>query len=351
MNIDKTASSFGAERILVLSGVSYIFLAMVLGVLFAFVVSHVANSGMKDAWTGIMSAVSLGDSAAVREHFADIADLSAMRGRIMNSHSHLGASGLLALLLAVLLPLTSLSANAKGLLAWSVVSGVILQFAGVLCAYYFDFRAIYMADLGATILFIGVAVVLVGVLKRDESATDLAAFIQSRLRSASSRLLMKAGVVLILLCMLLGMYLAWLIVTGEERQSLNAVALSVEHLMEKDVGAAQSAIATFKFTQAKSGINAAAHSHGPVLALFMLLLALLRPMINLGEKFFRFFCMAFATLSFALPLWIFLAINFWFNFRFFANYTGVLLACLTMVIIYGAARSKVESADALSEEV
>jgi hypothetical protein len=142
-----------------------------------------------------------------------------------------------------------------------------------------------------------------------------------------------------------------LIVSGEETQSLAAVALSVEHLMEKDVSAAQSAIATFKFTQAKSGINAAAHSHGPVLALFMLLLALLRPRINLGEKFFKGFCIAFAVLSFALPLWIFLAINVWFNFRFFANYTGILLACLTMVVIYGVARCKVESADAPVEDV
>ncbi|MFT5350867.1 MAG: hypothetical protein ACI9MF_001686, partial [Gammaproteobacteria bacterium] len=51
MNIDNRSPSIAAERILVLSGVSYIFLAMVLGVLFAFVVSHVANSGMKEAWT------------------------------------------------------------------------------------------------------------------------------------------------------------------------------------------------------------------------------------------------------------------------------------------------------------
>lgn len=350
MNIDNRSPSIAAERILVLSGVSYIFLAMVLGVLFAFVVSHVANSGMKEAWTGIMSAVSVGDSAAVREHFASIADLSAMRGRIMNSHSHLGASGLLALLLAILLPLTRLSMNTKRLLAWSVFSGVILQFAGVLCAYYVDFRAIYIADLGAAMLFIGVAIVLCGLVRRGDGAADVAAYIQSRLSSASSRLLLKAGVILLLLGMLLGMYLAWLIVTGEETQSLAAVSQSVEHLMEKDVSAAQSAIATFKFTQAKSGINAASHSHGPVLALFMLLLALLRPMINLGEKFFRFFCIAFSALSFALPLWIFLAINVWFNFRFFANYTGILLACLTMVIIYGVVSYKVENNDVIGEE-
>ena len=351
MSVDNQSSSNAAERILVLSGVSYVFLAMVLGVLFAFVVSHVANAGMKEAWTGIMSAVPAGDSATVREHFASIADLSAMRGRIMNSHSHLGASGLLALLLAILLPLTSLSMKTKSLLAWSVVSAAIMQFAGVLCAYYVDFRAIYIADLGATILFIGVAVVLYGLIKRGDNAADPAAYIQSRLSSASSRLLMKAGVMLLLVGMLLGMYLAWLIVAGSETQSLAAVAQSVEHLMEKDVSAAQSAIATFKFTQAKSGINAAAHSHGPVLALFMLLLALLRPMINLGEKFFKNFCIAFAALSFALPLWIFLAINVWFNFRFFANYTGILLACLTLVFIYGAARGNVEKNDALAEEV
>ena len=240
--------------------------------------------------------------------------------------------------------------NTKSLLAWSVVSGVILQFAGVLCAYYFDFRAIYLADLGATILFVGVAVVLFGLVKRGEGAADLAAYIQSRLSSASSRLVDEGGSNVVAARHVTGHVPCVVDCRGEETQSLAAVAQSVEHLMEKDVSAAQSAIATFKFTQAKLGINAAAHSHGPVLALFMLLLALLRPMINLGEKFFRFFCIAFAALSFALPLWIFLAINVWFNFRFFANYTGILLACLTSVLIYGVVSYKVENNDALGEE-
>lgn len=327
-----------AERLLFLSGLLCIFLAMALGVLFAFVVSHVANAGIKEAWMGILTAVSLGDSTTVRAHFETITELSAMRGRIMNSHSHLGASGLLALLLAVLLPLASLPSPVRRLLARAVLAGVILQFGGVLGAWYFNFKMIYLADLGAVLLFAGVAVLLYGLVKRDGHAPGLANYLQSRLASKSSRLLLKAGTVFLLLFMLLGMYLAWLIVSGGETHSLAAVAQAVEHLMQQDVEKASSAIGTFKFTQAKSAINAASHSHGLVLAMFMLLLALLRPLINLGEKVFHGFCLVYIVLSFALPLWIFLAINVWFNFRFFANYTGILLAILTLFIIYGAIR-------------
>ena len=349
MTSNSSPDSLTAERILLITGVTYVFLAMVLGIFFAFVVSHVANAGIKEAWTAVMSAVSAGDSAAVREHFATIADMSAMRGRMMNSHSHLGACGLLALVMAVVLPLTSLSAGTKRLLAWSVVGGAILQFTGVVCAYYVDYQAIYLADLGALVLFAGVAMALVGLLRNDNAGTTLPAFIESRTGSSSSRFLLKAGVALLLVGMLLGMYLAWLIVSGEEAQTLAGVAQSVELLMKNDVEAAQAAIGAFKFGQAKSAINAASHSHGPVLALFMLLLAFLRPMINLREKFFRFYCMAFAALSFALPLWIFLAINVWFNFRFFANYTGILLACLTLVLVYGAISGGAKSDDLARE--
>ena len=121
-----------AERILLLSGLFCVFFAMSLGVLFAFVVSHVANAGIKEAWTDILSAVSLGDTALVKAHFDKIAELSTMRGRIMNSHSHLGASGLLALILTLLLPLTGLSGTTRLGLAWFVLTGVILQFSGVL---------------------------------------------------------------------------------------------------------------------------------------------------------------------------------------------------------------------------
>ena len=349
MTGNRQSPSLAAERILLITGVTYVFLAMVLGIFFAFVVSHVANAGIKEAWTGVMSAVSAGDSASVREHFATIADMSAMRGRMMNSHSHLGACGLLALLLAVVLPLTSLSISTKRVLAWSVVAGAILQFTGVVCAYYVDYQAIYLADLGALVLFARVAVALFSLLKSDNTAIALPAFIDARINSPSSYFLLKAGVSLLLVGMLLGMYLAWLIVSGEEAQTLAGVAQSVEQLMKNDVEAAQAAIGAFKFGQAKSAINAASHSHGPVLALFMLLLAFLRPMIKLEEKFFRYYCMAFAALSFALPLWIFLAINVWFNFRFFANYTGIFLACLTLVVVYGAIRGGTESHEAAGE--
>ncbi len=337
--MSQSPSTLSAERILLLSGLLCVFLAMVLGVLFAFVVSHVANAGIKDAWLAILSAVSAGDVASVRLNFDKIAELATMRGRIMNSHSHLGASGLLALLLAVLLPLCTLEALTKRLLAWAVLLGVVLQFGGVLGAWYFNFSMIYIADIGAVILFIGVGLLLSRLLTQQQ-APGLLAHVRERASTRSGRLLFKSGMSLLLLCMLLGMYLAWLIVSGGEQQSLAAVAQSVENLMQQDVEGANAAIATFKFTQAKSAINAAAHSHGLVMALFMMLLALLRPMINLSERTFHTCSLLYVILSFAFPLWIFLAINVWFNFRFFANYSGVLLAVLTAVIIYGAFSSR-----------
>ena len=191
------------------------------------------------------------------------------------------------MILTLLLPLTGLSGTTRLGLAWFVLTGVILQFSGVLAAWYFNFDAIYIADLGAAVLIAGVAMVLYGLLKPGNRASDLGSYIASRFSTRSSRLLMKAGLLLLLICMLLGMYLAWLIVSGAEANSLAAVSLSVEHLMQEDIEKAKAAISTFKFTQAKSAINAASHSHGLVMGIFMLLLAMLHPMIKLKENVFR----------------------------------------------------------------
>ncbi len=123
---DIHTNSLSAERILILSGIACLLLAMALGFVYANKLSHVANSGIKDAWAGVMTAVSAGDLAAVKQDFATITDLTAKRGRIMNSHSHLGASGLLALLLALLLPLTCLSERTRNFLAWGILVGALL---------------------------------------------------------------------------------------------------------------------------------------------------------------------------------------------------------------------------------
>lgn len=331
-------SFYQSERTLILAGVLCVFAAMVLGFIYAAYISHVANAGIKEAWSGVMLAVSQADVELVKQHFAVIAELTEKRGRIMNSHSHLGGSGLLILAVAMLQPLSSLGVSAKRWVCCSLALGAGFQFVGVLLSYYSGISYIYLSDIGGILLLLGVILTLYGLLKDQDkklSGPSIKEFIASRVQFSSSRYLIKAAVLLIFVLMMLGLYLAWRIVSGDEAGSLEAVRSSVEMLIQHDVSAAQAAIANFKMLQTKMAINAAAHSHGLELAILMILLAFLRVEIGFREKILKVWCVAFSAASYALPLCIFLAINYSFSFAKLANTSGVVLAVLLLILFFG----------------
>lgn len=308
---------------------------MAVGFVYASYIAHVANAGIKTAWAEVMLAVSAQDVAMVEQQFNIIAELTEKRGRIMNSHSHLGACGLLLLLLAILQPLLNINQQSRLLLAYTLTVGALLQFFGVLGSYYFQRELLILSDIGSLLLLIGVVATLYGfsIKPGGNSAIGLQEFINSRLDSICSLLLLRGAISLILICILLGIYLAWLIVSGTEAASLQAVSQSAMHLLQHDVAAAQASIAEFKTLQTKMAINAAAHSHGLEMAILMLLLALLHQSFNIRETLLKKWCIVFIALSYVFPLWIYLAINVHFSFAKFANYTGATLGVLLIILL------------------
>jgi hypothetical protein len=335
------SQSVDAEKILLLSGLLCILMTMALGFVYASYVSHVANGGIKQAWAEIIRVVALADVEAVKHQFSIIQDLTDRRGRIMNGHSHLGACGILALILSILQPYSSLNINLKKAFAFSILFGALLQFAGVISSYFVSTEYIYFSDIGGFFLATGVAGTFIGLIRSGASGTpiDFTNIAQDRLSSPSSLLLLKAGVLLLVICISLGIYLAWLMFSGDEANSLNAISQSVQLLMQHDVESAQAAIAKFKSLQTKMALNAASHSHGLEMGLIMILLAMVRKWINLSEKIFGYWCMAFVACSYLLPTWIFLAINYSLSFAKFANYTGVCLGTLLLIAGISVIRS------------
>ncbi|MBT7951519.1 MAG: hypothetical protein HN764_07835, partial [Gammaproteobacteria bacterium] len=317
---------------------------------YASYVSHVANGGIKQAWAEIIKLVALADVEAVKHQFTIIQDLTDRRGRIMGGHSHLGACGILALILSILQPYSSLGEKLKKVFAFSILLGALLQFAGILSSYFLSTEYIYLSDLGGLLLATGVAGTFIGLIRGGASGTsiDFSSIAEERLNSSSSVLLLKAGMLLMVICISLGIYLAWLMYSGDEANSLNAISQSVQLLMQQDVESAQAAITKFKSLQTKMALNAASHSHGLEMGLIMILLAMVRKWINLDEKIFRFWSMAFVACSYLLPTWIFLAINVSLSFAKFANYTGVCLGTLLFIASMSVIRS---SASGNSEDL
>lgn len=328
---------FSPHRGLTIAGLVLILLTMVLGFVYASYISHVANGGIKQAWAAVMEAVSLSDIEVVKEQFAIIADLTEKRGRIMNGHSHLGGVGLLALVIALLLPLSSLAQRVRDFVAILIVAGALLQFVGVVFGYLLNMQGLlYFSDIGSLVLSVGVVVVVYGLLKREGSnrfaLSDVAS---SCITSDSSRMLLQGGVLLLLICMMTGIYIAWLLVDRDQPGMLNALTASVVNLMQQDVTAAQQAIANFKSFQSKMAINAAAHSHGLEMGFVILLLALNRNQIAINEQYFKWWSILFLLVSFCFPVFIYLAINYWFGFAKFANYSGVTLGVLLLIALFG----------------
>ena len=328
-------TSVSVETILVIAGLLFIFFSMLLGFVYASWISHVANADIKQSWLDMLVAVSQPDINLIEEKFLQIQEMSSKRGRIMSAHSHLGACGLAALLLAIVQPLSSLKPEIKKFTLWIYLLGAILQFIGILSSHFYNPGYIYLSEVGALMLAIGVGGTLYGIVvnKKINQEGDFKNCVLNALHSRNCRMLVIAGTGLILLCMLLGMYLAWLLVSDYEDRVSGQVENSVVRILNGDLEGAQKAVLEYNSLQGKMAINAASHSHGIMMSMLMLLLALLRSKLNMAESKFRIWCFAFIGLSYVFPLWVFLAINFNFFFAKFANYTGLSLSILLLIVI------------------
>ena len=182
-----------AARILVFTGIALLAINMVLGEVFAIFISHVANGEIRERWVNIVAALQTGDTDAIRASFARVEFLLERRGRIINTHSHLGAFGVLALSLALIQSLLPFSERTKRRLAVALAAGAIVQPLFVFVSSYVGSWANWVADLGGLLIVVGLGGMFVGLLKSRAKTDELAGKVTELLRSASSRLLCAAA--------------------------------------------------------------------------------------------------------------------------------------------------------------
>jgi len=332
-------SRLDASRTLALGGIVLIALAMLLGEIYAIFIAHVANGYIKQAWSVVMQASVGGDVETVRAQFEIIADLTEKRGRIMNTHSHLGAFGLLALMLAMLQPLLDLSAQRKLLFAWLLLGGAALHLISVYASYYLGLTVLYVSDLGFFMAVTGLAAELLAlVFRRRRDLVALSDLLKGALQTKPGHLLLKAGSSLILIGMVFGFYYAWVLVTQDEGNSVAAIDLAVEHVARGEIGPAQEAIADFKRLQSKIAITAAAHSHAIEMGMLAVLLALVQGFVFLSERWRIIWAKVMLIGAFAMPLCIFLATMHGLRAAAFADLSGGLIVVGLMAMGYGIIR-------------
>lgn len=327
-----------AARLLAFGGIALLVTGMLAGEIYAIFISHVANGMISRNWQGVMSAVASGDIEALRQHFAAIGDLTERRGRIMNTHSHIGAYGVLALVLAHVQPYLTLGPESRRLLAWLFLAGAVLQFGGVYLSYYAGDWLFYLANAGAVLVILTCLRILFALRPSAGETPSLREQLRELLAPAASRFLMKAGLLLIIGGMTFGLYYAWVLVGQDEPAVYEAINDAAAFAADNDVEGARESIAAFKRGQSKIAITAAAHSHAVEFGFLMLLLALVQRYVLLIDRWRLAWARLMTAGAYLLPVCVFLATKYGLRAAAFADISGALVLAALIAMGFGIVR-------------
>lgn len=323
-----------ASRILAFGGVVLVVTGMLLGEIYAIYIAHVANGFIRQHWLAIIDAAVIGDLEAMTEAFGAIAELTEKRGRTMNTHSHLAAYGVLALVLAYLQPRLRMAMATARWLALAYLVGATLQVAGVYLSQYLPGWVLNASDLGAVLVIGVVAATFWAVLPGTGERAQWREHLHAHLASPASRYLLKSGLLLMLLGMVFGLYYAWRLVSYDEPAVYQAMDGAIREVLANNPAAGREEIVGFKRLQSKIAITAAAHSHALEFGFLMLLLALIQRYVLLSERWQLRWAKILSVGAYLLPVCVYLATLYGLRAAAFADISGgvVVLGLLAMAV-------------------
>src|SRR6266446_8166127 len=120
---NETFAAPSARRLLLLGGIGLILVGMLFGDIFAIFVLHQNAARVGASLAAASHAALAGDSATVVKNFQNVGSFLENRGTKVDTHVHIIAFGYVALMLALLVPWMTLSANTKKGLAWLLLCG------------------------------------------------------------------------------------------------------------------------------------------------------------------------------------------------------------------------------------
>ncbi len=316
-------------------GIALVIGGMLLGEVYAIFVSHVANGEVRRNWTAAMQGIAKRDAEGVAANWARIEELQALRGRMMDAHSHITAYGMLALALAVALPAVSYSAKTKAALGTLVLAGGTAHGIFVFLRTYTGSASSWLGDVGGLLLLAGCAGFLAGLLRRSTGKWPDARALAS---SGSARVFARGGALLVLAGMAFGFYYAWVFVTQHEPGQSAQFVASLEHAVAGQAQQAEASILAYRGLQSKIAITAAAHSHVIEYGMLAILLAFLQPRIFLSERAKRQWAWVFVLAAPVMGLCIFGATVFGLASAGLADLCGVFLLAALFANLVGTAR-------------
>lgn len=324
-----------ATRVLVFGGILLLLTNMLLGEIFAIFISHVANGEIRERWVDIVGAARAADFDTLGTQFARIENLLDYRGRVMNTHSHVGAFGMLALLLGLLQPLLGLGAALRTRVAAALVAGGLLQTLFVFAGHYTGPWAFYVSDLGALLVLTALAATFLGLLRPTTGmqALDLG----PALANPAALLLARGGALLVLIGMIGGLAYAAVFTFRHEPGLFRALETLLAAVPDADADP-RSLVMDYRGMNSRIAITAAAHSHAIEMGILALLLAPAQGLLLYSAALRLAWARLFLAGAFLLPFFIFNATIYGLRSAAFADLAGFAVIVALCAMLAGLVR-------------
>lgn len=329
---------YSASRILVFGGILLLVINMLLGEVFAIFISHVANGEIRTLWGDVIIAARAGQLEILQEHFERIEFLLDRRGRIMNTHSHAGAFGILALMLALIQPMLAMAEITKRRLAFCVIAGGIIQPFFIFASSYTGLWANYLSHLGALLIIIGISGTIIGLLRSNIDAKTISDSVHELLKPASSRLLLRWGSLLILLGMLFGFGYAWVFTTEHEPRQYELIESMLAYATDDNQTEPRALVKSYRGVNSSIAILSAVHSHAIEMGTIAILLAFIQSFIFMSDRTRLIWARAFLSGGFLLPFFIFNATIFGLRSAALADISGFIVLVSLIAMLSGSVR-------------
>lgn len=290
---ESSFAPLSARRLLVLGGIGLILVGMLVGDIFAVFVLHQNASRVGASLSTAAHAALTGDRSLVQASFQDVGSFLENRGTKVDTHVHMIDFGYLALLLAILQPWVAFSEGMKRRLAWLFLAGAILLPVGVFLIHYVGLAysplqgigwASIFADLGGLFVLITTLGFLLGLGKHFRSRVS--ATVQGTLlldRSATGRVLLVGGFVMVLAGFLHGAYYAGVDLYRHEALDASILTDMAKAAAANDAGMVDRSLEAYGQLQGDKAVKIAAHAHIIEFGLLALLLAFFQPYVSLRE--------------------------------------------------------------------
>ena len=289
---ESSFAPLSARRLLVLGGIGLILAGMVFGDIFAVFILH--QNAARASLASAAHAALAGDRSLVQASFQDVGSFLENRGTKVDTHVHMIDFGYLALLLAILQPWVAFREGTKRRLAWVFLAGSTLLPVGVFLIHYAGLAyspletigwASISADLGGLLVLIATVGLLLGLGRHFRSPASAAVGDTLLLdRSAPGRVLLAAGMLLVLTGFLHGAYYAGVHLYRHEALDSRILADMAKAAAAEDAALVDRSLEAYGQLQGDKAVNIAAHAHMIEFGLLGMLLAFFQPYVSLEQS-------------------------------------------------------------------